>query len=647
RLDAPLGGGSTLAVTAAGSTLLTAEVQPTAFLAGGGGSGKGSDVFVASTFAARVGDNGGVEVRAQGSSSSRTFAAGDTAAGLAPTRILSGALGFGADERFPGRYARTETGGTGTFFYHLGAHQLKAGGGTTFVHHDRAYAPAAAGLFTFSDPAAFARGEGTFTQTIGARPAATFSVPRFSAFVQDTWSPIAGVEVLAGLRYDLERYPASSVDVDTAWALRSGVITANVPRKAGVVQPRAAVTVDPGGRHEWLLRAEGEIYAAESDPGFLAEAVGSQSALRVRRGLDVPWSPTGAGEGAAPALRTLSILNPGWAPPRTARAMASASRALPGALALHLSAGWSRTEFIPRRADLNRAPDATGQDQYGRPLYGVLVQRGSLLAAQPGTGRRFTDFDQVSALNVDGWLDWTGVTVEAERRPAAGLRLLASYTFSRTRDNLLSAAGIAPGGVPSPFAGDAPRAGWDEGRSSFDVPHRAVAMAEWRGEGARMPALALVYRFRSGDPFTAGFRQGVDANGDGSAENDPAFLDPSVPGFPELASSWACLSGAAGALAERNACRGPAVHALDVRLGVDVLRSGAHGVRLSLDGLNLLGGETGPLDDAVYLVDSTRSLTTDPQGRILVPLIANPDFGKPLLRRGSGRTLRVSLQLAY
>jgi hypothetical protein len=49
----------------------------------------------------------------------------------------------------------------------------------------------------------------------------------------------------------------------------------------------------------------------------------------------------------------------------------------------------------------------------------------------------------------------------------------------------------------------------------------------------------------------------------------------------------------------------------------------------------------------VYLVDPTRALTTDAQGRVVVPLVANPDFGKPLLRRGSGRTLRVSLQLAY
>jgi hypothetical protein len=318
----------------------------------------------------------------------------------------------------------------------------------------------------------------------------------------------------------------------------------------------------------------------------------------------------------AAAARTLSILNPDWAPPRTARAMASISRALPGAAALHVSGGWSRSEFIPRRADLNRLPDPVAEDQYGRPLYGVLVQRGGLLAAQPGTGRRFTDFEQVSALNVDGWLEWTGVTVEAERRPAAGLRLLAGYTFSRTRDNLLWVQGTAPGDVPSPFSGDAALAGWDEGRSGFDVPHRAVAVAEWRGAGARTPSLALVYRFRSGDPFTAGFRQGVDANGDGSASNDPAYLDPTVSGFSELASAWSCLSGAGG-FAVRNGCRGPDVHALDVRAGVDVVRSGAHGVRLTVDGLNLLGGDTGPLDNAVYLaaLDRRRGPRGRPAGR--------------------------------
>ncbi|HEX8906727.1 MAG TPA: hypothetical protein VF771_17890, partial [Longimicrobiaceae bacterium] len=646
RVDAPLGGGSTLAVTAAGSTLLSPEVSPTAFLGGGGGSTKGSDAFAAATVTARLSDDAGVEVRATGSTSSRTFAAGDTAAGVALTRVLSGAFGFGAGETVPGRFARTEAGGTAAFFVHAGAHQIKAGGGAAFVHHDRAYAPASAGVFTFSDADAFARGTGTFTQTVGARPTAAFSLPRFSAFVQDTWSPMAGVAVTAGVRYDMERYPASEVRVDSAWAFRSGMITSQVASSGNVIQPRLALTIDPGARHEWLLRAEGGIYAGESDPGLIAEAVGSQSSLRVRRGLDVPWARTSADTAAAAAVRTLSILNEGWAPPRTARAMGSISRALPGDLALHLAGGWSRSEFLPRRADLNRLPSPVAQDQYGRPLYGVLVQRGGLLVAQPGSGRTFSDFEQVSALNVDGWLEWTGVSVEAERRPAAGLRLLANYTFSRTRDNLPSAWGTAPGDIPTPFAGDSARAGWDEGRSGFDIPHRAVAMAEWRGGGSRTPALALVYRFRSGDPFTAGFRQGVDANGDGSAANDPAFLDPGVSGFQQLASSWSCLS-ATGAFAVRNACRGPDVHALDVRVGMDLFRAGQHAARLTLDGLNLVGGETGPLDNAVYLVDPARSLTTDAQGRVVVPLVANPDFGKPLLRRGSGRTLRVSLQLAY
>jgi hypothetical protein len=389
------------------------------------------------------------------------------------------------------------------------------------------------------------------------------------------------------------------------------------------------------------------VYTGESDPGVLAEAVGSVADLRVRRGLDVPWSWGAAPDSAAVpgTARTLTILTPQWGPPRAARAGLSLSTALPGATALHLDAEWRKTDFLPRRADLNLLPEASGADQYGRPLFGTLVQRGTLLLARPGTDRRFTDFDRVSAVDLDGWLEWMAFSVALERRPTAGLRLLAGYTFSRTRDNLLSAGGVTPGGLPVPFLAEG--TDWSEGRSSLDAPHRGVLLAELRGAGGRTPSLAAVYRVRSGDPFTAGFRAGVDANGDGSVANDPAFVDPAVSGYPAVAASWACLRSQEGRFAVRNACRGPVVHSLDLRAGVDLLRRGPHAARLTVDGLNLLGGEPGPVDAALYLVDPTRALTTDAQGRIVVPLVANPAFGEPILRRAAGRTLRIGLQLAY
>jgi hypothetical protein len=160
--------------------------------------------------------------------------------------------------------------------------------------------------------------------------------------------------------------------------------------------------------------------------------------------------------------------------------------------------------------------------------------------------------------------------------------------------------------------------------------------------------IALRYRFRSGLPFTPGFRPGVDMNGDGSGSNDPAFIDGAVAGTDELLSANSCLSGQVGEFAERNSCREKAAHALDLRLALRLpvqVMGGA--LQLTIDGFNLVATETGIVDRAVYLVDPSQPLTTNPSGDVVVPLIANPRFGSLLSRRGEPRILRFGLKVDY
>ena len=66
------------------------------------------------------------------------------------------------------------------------------------------------------------------------------------------------------------------------------------------------------------------------------------------------------------------------------------------------------------------------------------------------------------------------------------------------------------------------------------------------------------------------------------------------------------------------------------------------------EGLNLLEPAVGEIDTALYRIDPTRSLVEDTGRRVVtIPLIANPDFGKSLTRIGSGRTLRVGVQVSF
>jgi hypothetical protein len=154
-----------------------------------------------------------------------------------------------------------------------------------------------------------------------------------------------------------------------------------------------------------------------------------------------------------------------------------------------------------------------------------------------------------------------------------------------------------------------------------------------------------VYRYRSGYPFTPGFRPGVDANGDG-ASNDPAFVDDTVSGMAAVMAKNSCLRSQVGQFAQRNACRSPGVSSLDLRLDVPTVNLGGYPLSLTVDLINLLESDVGLVDQALYLVDPTRALTT--VGSVThVPLKANPNFGNVLIRDSSGRYLRVGLRVNW
>jgi hypothetical protein len=317
-----------------------------------------------------------------------------------------------------------------------------------------------------------------------------------------------------------------------------------------------------------------------------------------------------------------------------------------GGTTVHFSGAYRETDFLPRRTDLNRQPLAGSADQYGRPIYGRLGQIGSLVAAQ-SANRRFADFDLVSALNADGWSRYWGVTGALEHDDGGALALFARYTYSRTTDNWLARSDGGPDSQISPFA-ESGADDWREGISDYDLTHRVAAGAELRMGAASGPRLGVVYRYRSGYPFTPGFPTGVDVNGDGSGRNDPAFVDEGVTGASGIVRAWNCLASQSGRFAERNSCREPGAHSLDLRVGLALGRADGFSAELVAEGLNLIEPSVGELDTALYRIDGTRTLSEDTSRRVVtIPLVANPDFGKRLSRIGTGRTLRVGVQVSF
>jgi outer membrane receptor protein involved in Fe transport len=602
-----------------------------------------ADAVLASTISPRVSS----ELRAGVQVNSRS----DTATGPAGTWVSGAGAAFGVDPGLIGQFQRTAILIRESVQWRSGPHRLKFGAEVNAPSYQITSAYDQGGAFTFGGPAQFAARQGEFVQAVGTLPTAQISAPQFGGFLQDTWAAAAGFDVLVGARYDVEKVPESDLPTNTAWQAATGLNTNPGRTKLTKFSPRVGATWDVGSRHQWLVSVEGGSFSGTLDPALLGAMVAENGgSVVVRRGLGslAAW-PTAPDSVHAPVIGPrLTLMGPNFEVPRTRRFAGGITGALGHGFELHLDGAYRHTDFLERRTDLNLSSGPSGTDQYGRPIYGTLVQSGGLLAAQPGSNRRFAGFDLVSALNPDGFSDYYGLTVDIERSIGSGLKLVASYTYSQTTDNWLSGAyaGGDPAGQLSPFPnGLSGGRDWSKGTSDYDVPNRVTLAADLTLQRLHGAHLVAVYRYRSGYPFTPGFRPGVDANGDG-ASNDPAFVDDTVSGMAAVMAKNSCLRSQVGQFAQRNACRSPGISSLDLRLDVPTVNLGGYPLSLTVDLINLLESDVGLVDQALYLVDPTRATTT--VGSVThVPLKANPNFGNVLIRDSSERYLRVGLRVNW
>ena len=570
-------------------------------------------------------------------------------AGLARTLVLGGGLAAGTAELQPGTFKRTTLRLQETMHYTRDRALFKAGLGLTLDRHDRTYADARAGTFYFSDTTALATLTGAFRQLVGTVPAATFQTTTIAFFAQALLRPTDALDVQFGLRIDEQRLPVTEIRRNVPWLQATGVDNSIVPDRARQISPRASFAWALGREGRWVLQGGAGLFSDPDDPDLLAEAITRSVGAQVRRGAGAlgRWPQVPDSTVAAVQGETITLLGPDHRPPRTGRVALGLGGAL-GGLTVRLGGTYRHTDYLPLRRDLNLFTAPSARDQYGRPVYGTLVQTGGILTAAPGTNRRFAAFDAVNVLDPAGASDYWGLTLGLEREVSRGVSLVAHYTYSSTRDNWYGArAGLTDAAI-LPFTDSTSLRTWTKGASDFDVPHRLVLGTELRFAGRAGLRLAMLYRYQSGYPFTPGFRDGVDANGDGSDRNDPAFVTDTVQGAGDVIAANDCLRSQVGRMAERNSCREPSTGQLDVRLGARLGRLGGGRSEIYVDGIGLArtGGDI--IDRALYLVDGTRSLSVNPATNITtVPLVANPNFGRALVRRTPSAAWRVGVRVSF
>lgn len=581
------------------------------------------------------------ELRAGFSTSRRDY----DAVPLPETGLVADGLAFGGSGVLPAFFDARTIDLSDAFQLISGAHQLKFGASLTSTAYQYDYRFGAGGIFRFADLDRFGAARGSYYAAVGSE-VARFTTNDIGVFLQDTWSAAPGLQLVAGLRYEVTPVPKNKIAANSAWLAATGIRNDSLTTRTSSVGPRLGFVWDVRG--EWVLRGGLGLHYGGIDPAAFGEAMQYDGSVTVRRGVGTfsGW-PLAPDETLAPTVGpALTILNPTLRPPRALKAEAGLTRVMRGGVSLHLSALYQHTDFLLRRTDLNR-PAAVGATQEGRPVYGRLVKEGGFVAADPGSNRRFSDFDLVMGLSPAGFSDHYEFTAALERL-AGPLALEASYTFSSTRDNLVGARSLDPADQLSPFPDGIDGLDWDEATSDFDVPHRFVASLEYRSPGRQQLTIGGRYRVRSGLPFTPGFRSGVDPNADGAGGNDPAFLGGGLAGLGEALSNGGCALSLTNRFAERNSCREKMQQGLDLHLSVGLPVGGAgRTVRLEVDAFNVVATATGVLDRAAVLVDPNGALAADGAGNVTLPLVANPRFGTILARRGEPRVVRVGLRMEY
>lgn len=615
----------------------------------GNGSGtalKARDISIAASLTS-TSETFANELRAGFSAARREW----TSPSVPATLLVGEGVAIGGSTVLPALFDQKRFSASDAVQLATGPHQFKMGLNFDILSNQQDYAYGSAGIFRFGSLDGFGGADGTFYQANVTTPAPKVNATEFGIFLQDTWTVSPELQVLLGMRYETQALPKNKITLNQGWLDLSGIRNDVSPKDRRGISPRVGFVWNVANQSQWVVRGGGGLFFAGLDPATFAEAMLFDGGATIRRGQGIfqSWPALPGQVDAADRGPALTFFTDKYHAPRTLKGDLAIERSLGGGATLQVVGSYRHTDFLLRRVDLNRVQGAVAETQEGRPVFGTLVQQGGMLSAAPGSNRRFDTYDQVSALVPTGFSDNYEVTASLQRRVNRALSILASYTFSRTRDNVVGALDPDPANQLSPFPDGTGPAGWDEGRSDFDVPHRFAGTLEYRSAGNTPLTVAVRYRWRMGLPYTPGFRAGVDANGDGGGGNDPAFLDAGITGLSGAIAGQSCADAVVGAFAARNSCREGSVQSLDLRLsvGLPVRVGGDRHLALTVDAFNVVATSTGLVDHALVLVNPAGTIGGQGTPSITLPLLVNPRFGTLLSRRGEPRMLRIGLGIDY
>jgi hypothetical protein len=453
----------------------------------------------------------------------------------------------------------------------------------------------------------------------GVDPEVGFNVIEAGLFAQGQLDAGDGLTLRFGIRADVPWVldkPPENPDILGEF----GLSTSDVPSGNILISPRWGFNWQSEGERTTQVRGGAGMFVGQPPFVWLANAfqndgLRSYTARCQGRVTDDPMPgsavppfdpsglPTGCMNGQFLVGRTVTVFDPDFKYPQDLKFSVVVDQELTERLSMSVGGLFSKAinQIVLEELNLDSPTQLPG------PLegYGGLERR--ILGNPTGQGfrpvRELPGYEQVLVAKNETE-DWTfSATLELRGQLTEQLAFQTGYSFSRSWDRMsLVATDMISNFGFTPTYSDPNQARVT--RSNFDRPHKFVASVY----GAPIPGwpdtrVSLLYTGQSGAPFSYVYRG--DYNGDGYPGTGPAFdrnndlvyvpeEATEVPGSPgtwrlldDALKSQDCLRENRGEMLQRNACRAPFQHRLDLRLSHDIRVGGAQ-VRLEGDMINIL-----------------------------------------------------------
>jgi len=384
--------------------------------------------------------------------------------------------------------------------YVRGRHLLKVGALAEHLRTNKLTATNIRGSYTFANLRSFLAG--TPTRFVGVPPGAQLERVRpntlFGAYVQDDYRATDRLTLNLGLRYEFYTIPAEANGLDTT--LRDIVndrsFTVGAPfaknPSLGNVAPRLGVAWDVTGDGKTAIRGGAGLYHDTDGPFNSAFGIAS-------------FSP--------PFAATATINNPTFPRPASLTAGAASARTLDYNIRQPYGVTFNANLQRELAGHITATIGYAGSRAYNlisaieaNPLVPVIQADGSKFFPA-GAPRRNIAFGPIDYRTNGGHSEYNSLQVSAQKRFSQRYQLQASYTLSKSMDNLqaqlnadVNNASVYP---QDPYDRDI-----DWARSDFDVRHVFQGNFVWDLPGREGSALLDGWQFngivtlRSGVPFT-------------------------------------------------------------------------------------------------------------------------------------------------